>query len=92
MSRDCPEPRDYSKVVCKQCGNSKSPEFDDYSTKVLSLFSTAGHTVKRCPEAKEDAEGTEQDKENTQTTGYDNGAAAADWDQGVTTDSAGLNW
>lgn len=92
MSRDCPEPRDYSKVTCRQCGNSKLCKVDIHSSKMLIWLSTAGHTVKRCPELKEDTEGNEQVKDdNAQTTERDTGAAA-DWDAGPTTDSAGLNW
>lgn len=53
MARDCPEPKDWSKVKCNRCGESELIPDPAQLSDSLANHETVGHTVKRCPQPEE---------------------------------------
>lgn len=56
FSKDCPEPRDWSKVKCNTCGESESSRPSSLGL-TDTIATTVGHTVRKCPQANAEGGG-----------------------------------
>lgn len=96
-SRECPKPRDYSRVECTNCHKSELETLPACSY-LLNLFPLVGHTKVRCKEPEADANAGAGDfngdgESGDMGTGGDFGggdntaapAPAGDWNTGTST-------
>lgn len=74
MGRDCDQPKDWSRVTCRNCGLSKCDPNVDRQTLLTRMVE--GHTVKRCREPPKEVSNDYGDG------GYGDGGSvqpASDW-------------
>ena len=94
FTKECPKPRDYSRIKCSNCEQSK---IQDSQTLNISDIAAVGHTKVRCPMPPKE-EGADVGAENGGFGNGDGGFGApetnggGDWNAGGDTGNNASSW